>query len=68
MQEATYNIVKRGRGWGISHDGAISGEYLTKEAALEAAVAAASNAIKRGYGITITVEGSEKKEPALGAD
>jgi hypothetical protein len=68
MQKATYNIVERGRGWGISHDGAVNGEYLTKEAALEAAVAAASNAIKDGYAITITVEGSRKNEPALGAD
>ena len=67
MQEAKYNIVRRERGWGIRHDGSINGEYLTKEAALEAAVAAASNAVKDGYAVTITVEGSHNDEPALGA-
>jgi hypothetical protein len=68
MREATYNIVEHKGGWGISHDGSVDGEYLTKEAALEAAAAAASNAVKNGYAITITVEGSEADEPALGAD
>ena len=68
MRNATYNIVAHKGGWGISHDGAINGEYLTKEAALEAAVGAASNAVKKGYAITIKVDGSESNEPALGAD
>jgi hypothetical protein len=67
MREAKYNIVERESGWGIFHDGSINREYLTKEAALEAAVLAASNAIKDGYAITITVEGSDDDEPALGA-
>jgi hypothetical protein len=48
--------------------GHFSGEYLTKEAALEAAVSAASNAVKKGYAVTIKVDGSESNEPALGAD
>ena len=68
MQHATYNIVANKGGWGISHNGSISGEYLTKEAALEAAVGAASNAIKNDYAVTITVDGSASHEPALGAD
>lgn len=68
MREATYSIIARERGWGIAHDGSVNGEYLTKEAALEAAVAAASNAIKSGYAVTITVEGTGRNEPALGAD
>jgi hypothetical protein len=38
--------VARERGWGIAHDGFIHGEYLTKEAALEAAVSAASEVIQ----------------------
>lgn len=65
--EATYEIVASRQGWGIKHDGSVGGEYLTKEAALEAAVAAASNAIKEGYAITIKVQGSKGNEPALGA-
>ena len=68
MRNATYDIVAHKGGWGVSHDGSISGEYLTKEAALEAAVGAASNAVKKGYAITIRVDGSESGEPALGAD
>jgi hypothetical protein len=68
MRSATYNIVAHNGGWGVSHDGSISGEYLTKEAALEAAAGAASNALKKGYAITIKVDGSESDEPALGAD
>jgi hypothetical protein len=67
MREAKYNIIEHERGWGIMHEGTINGEYLTKEAALEAVVVAASNAIKDGYAITITVEGSDNNEPALGA-
>jgi len=46
--------------------GAISGEYVNKEAAFEAVVVPASNAIKIGQAVTITVEGSESGEPALG--
>lgn len=53
-------------GWGVSHDGAISGSYMTKEAAFEAAVGPASNAIKDGHAVQITVEGSAANEPALG--
>jgi len=40
---------------------------LTKEAAFEAAVAAASNALKGGFAVSINVEGSKENEPALGA-
>ena len=46
-----------------SGDRGPSTAYATKEAALEAAVMAASNAIKEGFGITITVP-----EPAPGQD
>jgi hypothetical protein len=67
MREANYHIIEHEKGWGILHDGSVSGEYLTKEAALEAAVGTASNAIKNGYGVTITVKGTEANEPALGA-
>ncbi len=46
----------------------MTGVYATKEAAFEAAAIAASNAIKEGHGITITVPGADETgEPALGA-
>jgi hypothetical protein len=66
MAEAVYRVVAHNGGWGILHDGAVSGEYITKEAAFEAAVGPASNAIKNGQAVTITVAGSDTGEPSLG--
>jgi hypothetical protein len=66
MGEAHYKVVPHQGGWGISHDGETSGSYLTKEAAFEAAVLPASNAIKQGYSVRITVDGAKSGEPALG--
>jgi hypothetical protein len=62
----TYKIVRGGDGWSISHGNRLEGNYATKEAAFEAAAAAASNAIKEGAGITITVEPRSSGETALG--
>ena len=59
MAEARYAVVGKNGQWAIDHDGAHEGEYSTKEAAFEAAVAAASNAIKQGHSVAITVPGSD---------
>jgi hypothetical protein len=67
MKSATYRIIRHDGGWGVEHEGQITGEYDPKESAFEAAVGPASNAIKLGYEISITVAGSEGQEPALGA-
>jgi hypothetical protein len=66
MNLANYKVVPNRGGWGIDHDGKVIGRYATKEAAFEAAVGPASNAIKEGYEVRITVEGSRENEPALG--
>jgi hypothetical protein len=42
------------------------GSYATREGALEAAYMAASNDIKRGLGVSITVEPPRPGEPAMG--
>ena len=63
---ANYNIVRNGAGWAVNHDGVLEGEYETTEAAFESAVVAASNAIKLGYGVAVTVEPRHTDEPALG--
>jgi hypothetical protein len=42
MDLAAYEIVGRDGDWCISHDGKVEGSYATKEAAFEAAAAAAS--------------------------
>ena len=54
-----------GRRWAMRHDGKLSGDYATKEAAFDAAVTPASNAIKQGHQVTISVEGTEASEPML---
>jgi hypothetical protein len=66
MGRVYYSIVKmNGSGWAIRHDGKLTGGYTTKEAAFEAAVTPASDAIKQGHAVTISVEGSEALEPLL---
>jgi hypothetical protein len=67
MGRAYYSIVKlNGSGhWAIRHDGKLCGDYATKEAAFEAAVGPASNAIKQGLAVTISVDGTEAIEPML---
>ena len=61
-----YKIVRRGDSWVVDHDGSFEGDYATKEAAFEAAAAAASNAIKDGLGITISIPARQPGESALG--
>jgi hypothetical protein len=51
MKSAAYRIVPYQDGWGVEHDGRIAGR----------------NAVKLGYEVSIMVEGSEQREPALGA-
>ncbi|WP_371345017.1 hypothetical protein [Ancylobacter sp. IITR112] len=62
MQEATGSAVYRLRGsegeWRVDADGEVGMAYASKEAAFEAAVAAATNAIRDGYDVTITVPGA----------
>ncbi|HYW59282.1 MAG TPA: hypothetical protein VE909_02080 [Xanthobacteraceae bacterium] len=67
MRSATYKICHQRGGWGIEHDGEVTGPYETKEAAFEASIGPASNAIKQGYAVSITVEGSARPESSLGS-
>lgn len=57
MGIAIYEIVQNGSSWGVAQHGKTAGEYLTKEAAFEATVPAASIAIKQGHEVTLRVEG-----------
>lgn len=59
MGSAAYKIDPYKGGWGVSHDGSTVGPYETKEAAFEATVAAASNAMREGHSIEITAPGRE---------
>jgi hypothetical protein len=66
MTSETYQIIPNGKRWAINHDGALEGDYATKEAAFESAAAAASNAIRDGVGIVITVDARAPGESSLG--
>jgi len=63
----TYSIVRNAGGWAISQDmGKPEGTYATKEGAFEAVYLAASNDIKTGLGVSITIEPSQTGESATG--
>jgi len=59
MARASYHILPFDEGWSIDHDGEMSGPYATREAAFEAVLGPASNAIKEGAEVTISVAASE---------
>ena len=65
--KAIYRVVPFREGWGIDEGNDIVGPYATKEAAFEAAAMAATNAIKLGHEVNLTVPGREAGESALGA-
>lgn len=54
MGLATYAIIENGTSWGVLHDGDVEGTFETKEAAFEAAVAAASLAIRQGHEVHVS--------------
>jgi hypothetical protein len=55
MAIASYEVVGSGGVWRVKHDGEPVGSYQTKESAFEAAVAAASLAIREGYEVQLSV-------------
>jgi len=67
MGLAEYMIVSKQDGWTVLHDGTTPNDYDTKEAAFEAAVAAASLAIRQGHEVHVSVPGSDAgNKTALG--
>ncbi len=48
-------IVAQGEEWGVLHDGSVKNRYTTKEAAFEAAVFAASLAMREGHEVRLSV-------------
>jgi phosphotransferase system HPr-like phosphotransfer protein len=60
MGMAAYAIEPYQSGWGVTHDGKTVGPYETKEAAYEATVAVASNAMREGHAIQITAPGRDE--------
>jgi len=67
MGFADYKIIGKPGDWHVEHDGKVAHTYATKEAAFEAAAAAASLAMREGHEIRITAPGSDGQQPATGA-
>ena len=59
MGMASYNILGNSGEWHVEHDGKAENTYATKESAFEAAVAAASLAIRQGHQVILTVPGAD---------
>ncbi|WP_354100711.1 hypothetical protein [Bradyrhizobium sp. S3.9.2] len=59
MGIAKYEIFGKDGAWRMRHDGKTENEYATKEAAFEAAIAAASIALREGHDVTMTARPSE---------
>jgi hypothetical protein len=59
MGLAQYAILPVRDAWGVLHDGDVNGQYATKEAAFEAAVSAASLAMRQGHEVHVSVPARE---------
>jgi hypothetical protein len=57
MGLAAYEIIGDDAEWRVRHDGKAENVYETKEAAFEAAVAAASLALRQGHEVRISAPG-----------
>ena len=57
MGLASYEIIGRAGEWRVSHDGKAENVYQTKESAFEAAVAAASLALRQGHEVVVKAPG-----------
>jgi hypothetical protein len=57
MGLASYEITGTDAEWRVRHDGKAENVYETKEAVFEAAVAAASLALRRGHEVRISAPG-----------
>jgi hypothetical protein len=68
MGLAQYAIISVRDRWGVLHDGNVEGDFATKESAFEAAIAAASLAIREGHEVHVSVPGRDAgNRTALGA-
>ena len=62
MAQFVYNVTKAPIGWSLFRDQQRVGGFVSKEAALEAATAAAVDALGEGHSIQINVPGSKPNE------
>jgi hypothetical protein len=67
MGLASYQIIGEPGKWHVLHDEQAPNTYETKEAAFEAAVAAASLALRQGHEVMVAAPGSGGTEATTGA-
>lgn len=67
MGLANYEIIGTAGQWRVRHDGHAANVYETKESAFEAAVAAASLALRQGHEVRVSAPGSETATGAANA-
>jgi hypothetical protein len=64
METAVYEIVGGGNEWFVLHDDDRAGPYVTKEAAFEAAIPAASLSIHDGLSVQLNVPAGQNSPDA----
>ncbi len=57
MGQTIFRIIPEGEQWVFEHDDEKRAEYVSKEAAFEAAVIAAQRAMREGFEVQILVDG-----------
>jgi hypothetical protein len=67
MGLANYEIIGTAGEWRVRHDGHADNVYETKESAFEAAVAAASLALRQGHEVRVSAPASESATGAANA-
>jgi hypothetical protein len=67
MGIASYEIVGSAGEWRVSHDGKAENVYQTKEAAFEAAVVAASLALRKGHEVRVSAPATATSTGAVNA-
>jgi hypothetical protein len=67
MGLAVYEIFGQAGTWRVRHDGKAENVYETKEAAFEAAVVAASLALRQGHEVRVTAPASDTSTGAANA-
>jgi hypothetical protein len=67
MGQAFYDITGKAGAWRVQHDGKAENVYETKEAAFEAAMAAASLALRQGHEVRVTAPAGDTATGAANA-
>jgi hypothetical protein len=67
MGLASYEIIGRAGEWRVKHDGKAENVFQTKESAFEAAVAAASLALRQGHEVRLSAPAGETATGAANA-